>query len=220
MHIQFLVEDTSGGILIKHIMEKLKTDPYAFTYDCKTFKGIGGFKKTAKIGDIKTNKLLDDLLIFLKGFDRAFRDYDAAVFVVLDNDKRCTSEFKYQLQRQAEIAMISIDHVFCIAVGEMEAWLLGDKHALLKAFPGAKEAVLRSYKQDSICGTWEILADAIYKGGIKKFKNDCPTYREIGKYKAEWADRIGKYMLLNENVSPSFQYFISELSSRLSIEKL
>ena len=55
----------------------------------------------------------------------------------------------------------------------------------------------------------------VYKGGLKKFKKDCPTYREIGKCKAEWARAIGQYMNLDANASPSFNRFVSELRSIL-----
>lgn len=113
--------------------------------------------------------------------------------------------------------MVSIDYVFCIAVEEMEAWLLGDREALFKAYPEARENKYKEYSQDSICGTWECLADIVYKGGIKKFKKECPTYREVGKYKSEWAEKIGSYMRIDNNESPSFNYFIRELKMRLNI---
>lgn len=72
-----------------------------------------------------------------------------------------------------------MDHVFCIAVEEMEAWLMGDREALLCAYPKAKESVLKEYKQDSICGTWEVLANAVYKCGLKKMKRDRLTYHWV-----------------------------------------
>lgn len=45
MHIQFLIEDMSGEVLIRHVMRKLLIGNGSVTYDCKAFKGIGGFKK-------------------------------------------------------------------------------------------------------------------------------------------------------------------------------
>jgi len=76
---------------------------------------------------------------------------------------------------------------------------------------------LQTYQQDSICGTWEKLADIIYKGGIKQMKKDCSSYAEIGKIKCEWAEKIGQYMVLENNKSPSFKYFIQELNKRLIV---
>lgn len=217
MHFQFLIEDLSGEILIKQVMKKLEYECSEFTYDTKSFKGIGGFKNVCKVKEIKTNKLLSDLLVYLRGFDKCFNNYDACIVVVLDNDDRDKEIFEKQLKRQAELAMISVDYVFCIAIEEMEAWLLGDKEALFKAYPKSKEGKYKEYKQDSICGTWEMLADIVYDGGLKKFKKACPTFREVGKYKAEWAKNIGEFMKLDENLSPSFNYFIGELRRRLKI---
>ena len=57
--------------------------------------------------------------------------------------------------------------------------------------------------------------DIVYEGGIKKFKKDCPTYREVGKYKAEWAEKIGDFFDIDNNKSPSFQHFIYEIQHRL-----
>ena len=215
MHFQCLIEDESGGIVVEYVMDKLREEGYQFTVDYKKFQGIGGFKKTGKVNEIKTNKLLNDLLINLRGFDKYFSAYEACIVVVVDNDKRDTEEFREQLYRQAAYAMISVDHVFCIAVEEMEAWLLGDREALFQAYPEARESKYKEYKQDSICGTWECLADVVYKGGLKKLKKDCTTYNEIGKCKMKWAREIGQHMNLNANVSPSFNRFVGELRSRL-----
>lgn len=216
MHFQYLVEDKSGEQLIRRVMEKIQQEAPAVSYDCKSFRGIGGLKVGGNATRIKTDKLLNDLPQYLKAFDKKLKGIDAAIIVVLDNDKRERQEFERQLEEVADNAHIEIDHVFCVAVEEMEAWLLGDRKALLSAYPNARESALKDYVQDSICGTWEILANAIYKGGLKRFKKDCPTFREVGKYKSEWADRIGVYLNLQENVSPSFQKFINAIQTRIA----
>lgn len=104
MHFQFLIEDRSGEVLIRHVMEKFRIAGNSFTFDVKSFKGIGGFKNSVKVKDIKTNKLLNDLPIFLKGFDKYYYEYDACIIVVLDNDERDTEEFRKELQLQAGLA--------------------------------------------------------------------------------------------------------------------
>lgn len=93
--------------------------------------------------------------------------------------------------------------------------VLGDRAALMAAYPSARSQVLNSYRQDSICGTWELLADAIYPGGIAKFKKNCPAYIEVGPYKCEWARKIGAHMDSSGNLSPGFQHFIAEIDKRL-----
>lgn len=215
MHFQFLVEDYSGSVLISKVMQKLSEEA-EFTFDIKAFKGIGGFKGNGNVKDIKTNKLLTDLRQYLRAFDKSLQGIEACIIVVLDNDTRDIHLFEKDLEVQAQLAMISIDYVFCVAVEEMEAWLLGDSNALFSAYPMARESKYREYIQDSICGTWEFLADVVFKGGINKFRKECPTYREVGKYKVEWAEKIGTYLDLSNNKSPSFQKFISALRMRIT----
>ncbi len=75
----------------------------------------------------------------------------------------------------------------------------------MKVFPRAKRDVLDRYEQDSVCDTWELLADAVHAGGaaaIKKAGWPLP-----GQLKHEWAEKIGPFMSLHQNVSPSFGKF-------------
>ena len=104
--------------------------------------------------------------------------------------------------------------IFCFAVEEMEAWLLGDHIALKAAYPNANERALVAYVQDSICGTWERLADAIYPGGSGAL--DHLGYQQIGRKKSEWAKRIGFRMDAERNQSPSFRYFRDRLRALAS----
>ena len=55
-----------------------------------------------------------------------------------------------------------------MAIEEGEAWLLGDIPAIQSVYPNAKNAVLNGYENDSICGTWEKLADAV-TGDLKVY---------------------------------------------------
>ena len=164
--------------------------------------------------ETRTGKLLNDLATYLSGSNRSLQRIPAAIIVVLVNDDRNVELFREVLEKVARQNMILVDHVFCVAVEEVEAWLLGDQNALMAAYPSAKTQVLRGYIQDSICGTWEVLADAIYPGGITKIKKDRLSYMEIGKLKTEWAKNIGIHMSLQNNVSPSFNYFIQEIKKR------
>ena len=87
----------------------------------------------------------------------------------------------------------------------MEAWLLGDRDAVKAAYPNARNAVLNRYVQDSICGTWEVLADAIYRGGSAQLQR--VGYPEEGRAKSEWAKQIARKMNVDRNRSKSFQVF-------------
>ena len=219
MHFQFLIEDASGEELIKQIMAKVKAENPEITYDSKSFHGIGGFTRKNTVKEIKDGKLLDSLATYLGGFNKSLKSMgkSAAVFVVVDNDNRNTDEFRNELEQVATNKGVTIDHVFCIAVEEMEAWLLGDENAISSAYPQAKTSLIRTYKQDSICGTWEMLADVVYPKGRVKLKKDCKNYQDIGTVKYEWAQKIGAYLDIHKNQSPSFNYFMKEIEKRLPV---
>lgn len=221
MYIQFLIEDKSTEILIGHVMKKLQNQQVEreIYYDIKSFVGIGHLPKHGTSLERKTGQLLNDLPMYLRAFDKRCRGMSGAVImVVLDNDKRDPEKFQIQLEEIAKQNMILADHVFCIAVKEMEAWLLGDMNAVERAYPNARKNGRKDYIQDGICDTWETLANIVYPGGVKKLKNKAAnSYSEIGKMKMEWADRIGKMLDLNQNESPSFQRFIFELTRRIEV---
>ncbi len=219
MYFQFLIEDRSAEILIGHLMGKIKEyyPGNEIYYDSKSFKGIGHLKKTGDLLERKTGSLLNDLRMYLRAFDRKFsRMKEVSIVIVLDNDMRDVKRFREDLELLAIESMVFTDHVFCIAVKEMEAWLLGDIEAIEAAYPHIRKSVIKNYNQDGLEDTWEVLADAVYKNGLKGLRKKADNaYTEIGKAKAEWADRIGGFMNLECNRSPSFQYFITSIKSRI-----
>jgi hypothetical protein len=87
----------------------------------------------------------------------------------------------------------------------MEAWYLGDLPALLKAYPRAKKNIISRYEQDSACGTWELLADAIHPKGVAAIRKE--GWPLPGQIKHTWAKEIGPYMDVERNESTSFRKF-------------
>ncbi len=95
---------------------------------------------------------------------------------------------------------------------------MGDAAAIRRAYPLVKEYVLSSYEQDSICGTWEQMADAVFHGGSERLT--AVGYPWIGREKCRWADNIGQYMDVNENSSPSFVVFRELLKRFIGTEAI
>lgn len=176
MRIEFLVEDSSGKKLLDEIMKKYIQEMPLFPieYSILSYKGIGGLVKGADGRNVKAQQLLNDLPKRMKAIQAKYWGVPAvSIVIVLDNDTRDTIRFQEDLEKLAKREEILIDHVFCIAVEEMEAWLLGDRNALRAAYANVADRIsskYSSYKQDSICGTWECLADMLTKGGIAKFR--------------------------------------------------
>lgn len=205
MHIEFLVEDSSGEILLRTLLPQLlgpQTDPH--TWRIHAYKGIGRVPKgMTGAGDPMNRLLLDRLPKLLSGYSKS-PGIDAVV-VVLDVDKLDYQTVMQELHYVASQTAPLLNAIFRLAVEEIEAWYLGDRAALLKAYPRAKMKVLAGYTQDAACGTWELLADAVHPGGLKAIKK--AGWPLPGQIKHEWAEKIGRLMTLDENASPSFREF-------------
>ncbi|MYD76147.1 MAG: DUF4276 family protein [Gammaproteobacteria bacterium] len=217
MHFEILIEDQSGKELISALMSKI-LHPNASQHSWKIhpYKGIGNIPKGMnKPGDPKKRLLLDQLPRLLKGYGKSFRGFSNVVVVVVDLDDRNCIEFKQELVDLLESCNPAPNTIFRLAIEEIEAWLLGDIHAVNAAYPKAKRNILGKYTQDSICGTWEILADAIHSSGSTGLKRS--GYPEIGRVKCEWARKIAEHMNVEENHSKSFQLFRDSL--RRTIEE-
>lgn len=214
MHIEVLVEDSSGEKLLAQLLPQIlggQGEPH--TWRLKAYKGIGRIPPglTAK-ADPARRILLDQLPRLLQGYGKT-PGIDAVV-VVLDTDRRDCRAFLQELQSAANQCNPAPNTMFRFAIEEMEAWYLGDRAALLKAFPRARREVLDRYVQDSVCGTWELLADAVHPGGAAAIKK--AGWPLSGQIKHEWAEKIGPFMNFRQNASPSFGKFRDGLASLIA----
>ena len=198
MHFHFIIEDKSGGIMLQNIVPRI-IDENNHTFEIKSYKGIGRLpKRVHNAESLRHAALLNDLPRALKAYGKTFAgfgdSYKACLIVICDLDNRCQTQFRGELLNILAQCNPAPETRFCIAVEEGEAWLLGDIDAIKRAYPKAKLAVLNSYSNDSICGTWEILKSAIGN-----------------QDKSEWAERISPLVDIDSNKSPSFQYFVSKV---------
>lgn len=204
MHFEILVEDQSGKRALDILMPKIVSDPH--TFQVIGYRGIGRLPKNLRSGsDPRKRLLLDQLPRLLRGYGKAFRSRRAAVIVVCDLDDRCLKVFRQDLHGVLTACNPRPETRFCIAIEEGEAWLLGDYRAVEAAYPTVDMSVLRSYRNDDICGTWELLADAVCRGGAAGLRRS--GWQAVGKEKSEWAERIAPHMDVDRNSSPSFRYF-------------
>lgn len=202
MHIEILVEDSSVEKFLQVLLPQLlgpQGEPH--TWRLHAYKGIGRIPPGLMTkSDPAKRILLEQLPKLTRGYGRT-PGIDAVV-VVLDTDKRDCAAFLAEMKAVADDCTSALNTLFRLAIEEIEAWYLGDRDALLAAYPRAKLDVLGKYVQDSACDTWELLADAVHSGGsaaIKKAGWPLP-----GQVKHEWAEKIGPLMDLERNSSPSF----------------
>jgi len=206
MHFEVLVEDRSGKEALEIIMEKiLGANSSEHSWKIISYKGSGRIPKDLRgVTDPRKRILLDRLPKLLRGYGRSLQD-SSSVLVVVDLDARDCMAFKRELLDVLDACYPRPSTLFRIAIEEGEAWLLGDRDAVRAAYPKAKESVLNGYVQDSICGTWEVLADAVHSGGAAQLK--ATGYPELGIAKSEWARKIARHMDMDKNRSKSFQVF-------------
>ena len=149
-------------------------------------------------------QLLAQLPRLLRGYGRSLWK-DSALIVVVDLDSRDCVAFRRELLDVLDSCEPRPTALFRIAIEESEAWLLGDRSAVLAAYPRARGAVLDNYVPDSICGTWEVLADAVHPGGSRALRK--AGWHAVGAAKHEWAKRISPHVDIARNRSMSFQTF-------------
>ena len=208
MHFEIFVEDQSGKKALEILVPNIIADSH--TFNIIDFRGIGHIPKhLTSSTHIRTRLLLNQLPGLLRGYGKTYANCSAAVIVVCDLDSRCLKEFRQELLAVLHVCNPRPNTRFCIAVEEGEAWLLGDMPAIRAAYPQARDAVLNSYTNDSICGTWELLADAVFAGGSKALVRR--GWRAVGREKSVWATKIPPLMDVENNASPSFQYFREKL---------
>lgn len=209
MHFEILVEDASGELLLGSLLPKiLGNHGNPHTWRTHRYKGIGRIPRDLRgKTDPAKRILLDRLPMLLAGYGKSQQGLDSAVVVVADLDDRDCISFKRELLQVLKLCDPKPRVLFRIAIEEMEAWLLGDRNAILTEFPRAKLSVLDSYVQDSICGTWEKLADAVFPGGSAALKAE--GWPRIGQEKCKWASQIGRHLVVGTNRSASLRTFRS-----------
>lgn len=204
MHFEVLVEDASGKIALQEILGKILHPPH--TFRVISYKGVGHLPKGLRtVSEPRHRILLAQLPRLLRGYGKSLRGIAAVVIVVVDLDRKDCGRLKTELLEVHSRCDPAPRTLFRIAIEEMEAWLLGDREAVAQAFPSARASELDRYRQDSICDTWELLADAVHPGGSKKLK--AQGWPAPGQAKCEWARRITPHMVPERNLSPSFQVF-------------
>ena len=208
MHFEVLIEDLSGKKTLDILMPKIIGDQH--TFRVISYRGVGRIPKNLRSPtDAGQRILLNRLPNLLRGYGKTYTNsparHSTALLVVCDLDNKCLKTFRQALLDVLNSCNPYLQTRFCIAIEEGEAWLLGDISAIKAAYPQAKANILNNYQNDSICNTWELLAEAVFIGGLKALEKKGT--RAIGIEKSEWAERIAPQMNVDKNASPSFCYF-------------
>jgi len=213
MHFEFLMEDQSSARSMEILLPKLLGSESS--YKIRSYKGLGHLPKDLKPkSDANKRILLDQLPRLLRGYGKV-PNY-GCIIIILDLDDRNKKQFLSELNNALNTSNPKPDVYFCLAIEEFEAWYLGDLDAVRKAYPRAKDSILGSYINDSICNTWELLADAVCKGGHRALVKK--GWQTVGKQKSIWAQEISPNMIIEKNVSPSFKNMCKQLQNIIEKE--
>ncbi len=218
MRVEILSEDRSGGVVLQRLTNCiLKQYTQDFESYLRPHRGCGYWPDHP---DEKPEPLSAGLLELLpaklRAYDKVYAGTDIIVIVCIDSDDHDPEELMSKLKDTCRRYARDLSTVIAISVEEMESWILADKNAILLAYPEADLKRLSEYEQDSICGTWEVLCDVLLREQSHRIKKI--GYPAIGQYKATWAEKISKYMLPANNVSPSFKKF--ELALTGAVKKV
>ena len=214
MLIEILSEDKSGAVVVERLAEKITEDQgVKCEVNVHPHRGCGSFPKDMTSKPPKfASALLDLLPSELRAYNKTFKGKDIILIIALDSDDKDPQILRQEIYACAAKYAPDIRSVVGLSTEEIEAWILGDKKAILDAYPDSSRSVLDGYEQDSVCGTWEILCRAISENAEELIDIGYPA---IGHYKALWADSISRYMLPENNVSPSFNTFKMALITAL-----
>ena len=200
LQIEFLVEELSAKAALDQLLPRLLPG-----HSCRVrvFEGW--------------QDLLSQLKAVLQGYHRRiFRESQTQlrVVVLLDGDGICERR-KAALEAKAEEANLltkttagpgQVFHVLNrVAVQELEAWWLGDREAIISAYPGVKPAHFKGIGRatDVPLKPNDILWEVLKKG----------RYFLTGKRKTQWATDISPHLDPVRNTSPSFRSFCEGLAA-------
>lgn len=196
MRIHFFVEGPSERAFLENWLPEFLPPQHSFKIIPHRGKGrIPG--RPGDKPDPKRQGLLDQLPAKLRAYGRDLNSDTDRILVLVDLDHDNCLELKKRLNALLAYCSPPPVAIFRIAIEETEAFYLGDRSAIRKAYPRAKLSRMDSYIQDSICGTWELFQQVI---------------GDTSEDKVEWAKNMGSCMTTEwrgsrANGSPSFCQF-------------
>jgi hypothetical protein len=209
MHFEILVEGQSEVTALSILMSKIIGEYKSpHTWKIHKHQGIGKIPDNpAERPNIKDKSLLHNLTAKLRAYG-AEDNPNLVVVVLVDlDDKVDCVAFKSELVALLGYCDKKPRSLFRIAIEELEAWYLGDLVALKFAYPDIKQDIFDNYVQDSQSGTWEILAEAVYPGGLNALHAKGKRSSLVLQEKVNWTKNICPHLNVEENQSLSFCYF-------------
>lgn len=209
MILEVLCEDKSSVPVLEHFLIILQKEYSSLFEDYYIYphRGKGKLPEDPQAEPKPFSASLLDLLpAKIRAYRQVYQPDELVLIIVLDADDDNVNELYKNIAGLLQKEAADQYFIIGISVEEMEAWLLGDRQAILEAYPNADFDLIKDYEQDSINHTWEFLAKVILKEKADSLIK--AGYPAIGIYKNRWALDIAPYLKIENNQSPSFQIFI------------
>jgi hypothetical protein len=201
MRVDFLLEEPSAKAGLEKLLPELL--PADSTVRFRVFEGW--------------QDLLGNLKPTLRGYrQRIFQegDTDLRVVVLLDGDGICARRKGDLEAKAAEAGLLTkatagpgqVFHVLNrVAVQELEAWWLGDRDAIMAAYPEVKQKHFKGLYRDPDhpLKPSDVLWEVLKQGRLFL----------AGKRKTQWATDISQHLEPGRNTSTSFRYFCEGLAA-------
>jgi hypothetical protein len=193
MRLHFLVEGPSETDFLNLWLPRFLPSGHSFKIYPHRGKGRLPMNPSGP-PDPRQQGLLDQLPAKLRAWSKVLDSTTDRVVVLVDLDADDCVDLKQQLLALLDLCDPQLTVKFRLAIEELEAFYLSDRQALKQVFPRAKLYKMDAYRQDSICGTWELFQNVIGA------ENDD---------KRTWAQAMGPVLTTDwqANPSPSFRQF-------------
>ncbi len=218
MHFEILVEGQTELTALSYLMSKIVGEyEKPHTWKIHKHRGIGKLPDNLTSSPNKKDRsLLHNLPSKLRAYGQNMQGSEVVVLLVDLDDKDCIV-FKRELKSVLDCCNQKPNLLIRIAIEELEAWYLGDRKAIMTAFPSANQRVLNKYVQDSQVGTWEVLAEAVHPNGLSALNKLGKRSPLVLEQKKKWTKAIAPTMDVNNNESPSFCAFRDGIKSLANI---
>ncbi|HYU31861.1 MAG TPA: DUF4276 family protein [Thermoanaerobaculia bacterium] len=160
MRLHVLVEGDSEEALMHGWLRRFLPPGHSFVVIRHRGKGKLS-RDPLQVPDIRREGLLDQLPAKLRAYGKSLDPATDRVLILVDAHDDPCRELKQRMIAALEQCHPRPFVLFWIAIEETEAFYLGDPAAIRRAFPQARFQRMKSYVQDSVCGTWELFQRVI-----------------------------------------------------------
>ena len=147
MLIEILSEDKSGAVVVERLARRItQIEGLDIEVNVHPHRGCGSLPKdmTAKPPKFASS-LLDLLPSELRAYNKIYKGKDLILIIALDSDDKNPQELRQEVYTVASRFAPDIRSIVGLSTEEIEAWILGDRAAILEAYPDSREDVLDSY---------------------------------------------------------------------------